>query len=160
MRFERRTAQPVKRANRSGFKSWSLLAVALLLVGCRGGEAPPDTVRVTGRVAYQGRPLSTGTISFQPAGETRGPANRPATGTLDGEGRYELSSFRSGDGAVPGEYRVVIVSLAEAPSIDDPDSAEVWAIPERYGNGATSGLTASVPADGSGAVELNFELRD
>ncbi len=76
------------------------------------------------------------------------------------DGTYRLATLRPDDGAVPGEYQVVIVSITSGPSPETPDAPEVWAIPKHYGNPAQSDLKASIPADASGPLQLDFALQD
>ncbi|HBO44375.1 MAG TPA: hypothetical protein DD670_10670 [Planctomycetaceae bacterium] len=83
---------------------------------------------------------------------------RPARGCLDGDGTYRLSSFRTNDGAQPGQYVVVITSYTNSPSIDAMGPPPKWAIPASYGRADTSGLSATISADASGEVEINFDL--
>ena len=129
------------------------------LSGCSRGDRPP-TVSVGGKVTYQGKPVGQGTISFQPSDNRTGASNRPAGGDLQADGSYELSSFRPGDGAVPGEYDVVITSYLSGPTLDEPNKPVVWAIPQRYANARTSGLKAVVPAEHDGLLMLDFNLAD
>ena len=73
-----------------------------LLASCGCGPGRPATTRVSGRVTYQGKPVTEGRIVFQPE------HGRPAMGTLDADGRYTLTTFDAGDGALLGHHRVTI----------------------------------------------------
>ena len=42
---------------------------------------------------------------------------------------------------------------------DKPWTPIVWAVPEKYVTPATSGLTASIPADGPARLAIDFELK-
>ncbi len=126
------------------------------LAGC--GEGIPDTVRVRGRVTYQGKPLSQGTITFHPAAPPGEQLYRPAVGVLAEDGTYQLQTFRHGDGIMPGEYAVVIEGDEGGPTAEDPDRPQKWLIPHKYGNPATSNLTAIIPADASGRLQFDFDL--
>lgn len=132
------------------------LIALVTVVGC--GERLPDTIRVRGRVTYQGKPLSEGTIAFHPAGPPGRQLYRPAVGVLAEDGTYQLQSFRHGDGIMPGEYAVVIESYASRPTAEDSDRPLKWWIPQKYGNPATSGLTATIPADAAGGLQFEFDL--
>jgi hypothetical protein len=136
------------------------LTVLILVapVGC-GRSSAPKTVVVQGKVTYKGQPVTQGYISFVPAKSGGGPVSRPATGTLTADGSYQLSTFGENDGAIPGEYQVVVISKSGGPTPEEPDAAEEWHVPEKYGTGAESGLTAAIPAD-QARVELNFALED
>src|SRR5262249_17030259 len=84
-----------------------LLLPALLLAaaGC-GGLGKP--VKVEGVVTLDGHPLSGATVTFAPA-----EGGRPASGRTDTDGSFRLTTFRSDDGALPGEYKVIVVSGEE-----------------------------------------------
>ena len=113
-----------------------------------------------GKVSYNGQPVTTGTVMFQPVKPAAGLPLRPATGPLRSDGSFAMSSFETDDGVVPGEYRVSIMSLISGPTPEQPNAPKVWGVPEKYTNPVRSGLTATIPADAEGAIELNFPLKD
>ncbi|MDX2036655.1 MAG: hypothetical protein SFX72_08380 [Isosphaeraceae bacterium] len=77
---------------------------ALLLSGCGSTDAvPTSTLPVKGVVTFRGRPLTSGTIVFEPEGR-----GREAHGEIGPDGSYALSTFTKDDGAVPGPHRVAI----------------------------------------------------
>jgi hypothetical protein len=82
-----------------------VVLAALILVpfwGC-GLDAGPQagmTVPVKGKVTYKGQPLAQGEVVFEPDG------GREAHGSIQPDGTFELSTFKQGDGAVPGVHRV------------------------------------------------------
>jgi hypothetical protein len=134
-----------------------VVVVVLTLPGCSGDQRP-TTIAVTGRVSVAGRPLASGAITFYPDEIRHEAAARPAMGVIDKDGQYSLSTFRSGDGVMPGSYRVSIESLTSERSIERPDAQDTWAIPERYGRTDTSGLVATVSGDRRGVMVIDFEL--
>lgn len=74
--------------------------IALGIAGCDAGDGP---VPVTGRIMFDGQPLSGASISFVPDG-----SGRQATGFTDAEGVFSLSTVDPKDGAMPGKYKVII----------------------------------------------------
>jgi hypothetical protein len=82
------------------------LIVALSLCGCGRTETGPARIAVYGKVAGPG--TVNGTISFLPAGETKGPS---ATASI-ANGSYR---FDTTDGPVAGSYNVVITLRREVP---------------------------------------------
>ena len=128
--------------------SLAYFAIGLGLMGLTGcsGSTGPATIKISGKVTYQGQPVSTGTISFQPVSDSK---LRPATGQFKDDGSYAVSSFKAGDGAMPGEYKVVIVSLKSGPTLENPNQPEVSAIPARYRIGANLG------SDGLGSCAVH-----
>ncbi len=129
----------------------SLAATAMLVSTSACDKGGLETVPVSGRVTYQGKPLASGTITFSPENKESGHA---AWGNLDAEGRYSLTTIKINDGALPGEYRVAVVSFV--PGTETAVSRGKRAIPEKYSRHADSGLTATV---GDGSATLDFDLK-
>lgn len=143
-----------------------MLAMALGTLGC--GTATdsdrPTTYPVSGTVTMNGQPVADANVNFQLADGTRG-----ALGVTDAQGRYELTTFTAGDGALPGEYSVVITKYEKAPpgteaSEDDPDYdpfAPAFEpknlLPERYANPQTSNLSATIAEE---PTTVDFQLTD
>jgi hypothetical protein len=76
-------------------------AVVLLTAGC-GSQL--KTVKVEGVVTLDGKALPGATVTFTPLGE-----GRSASGRTDRDGGFRLTTFRTDDGALPGEYKVIVV---------------------------------------------------
>jgi hypothetical protein len=142
-----------------------LTCVCLGLAGCGGskqGQRP--TVQVTGEVTYKGAPVTRGEVKFIPANREEAGA-RVAFGPLDAQGRYRLSTYGDGDGAILGNYAVTIESRVEAPPEGKKETADgrpagqrpKSLVPERYADPQTSRLTAEVK---QGSNHLNFTLED
>ena len=85
-------------------RSTAVAAVALCLAGCGGGSR---TVPVRGTVTFKGKPVPNGTVTFIP---DSGPH---ATGEIGPDGSYTLTTYKTGDGAVPGSYKVVVVAMQD-----------------------------------------------
>lgn len=137
------------------------LAVLLAgIVACSGcGSSAPKTTRVSGTVQFDGKPLSKGTITFLPQASGDKERARPATGQIDSNGRYSLSTFAPGDGALPGKYQVTVVSNTSEPTpeeIAEKGATIQSLIPAGYNSPSTSGLTATV-ADGK-QEPIDFKL--
>ena len=135
-----------------------VLAGAILAAGC-GGPDRPATVPVTGKVTYRGQPVLEATVVFQPE------SGRPATGMTDESGRFWLSTFEAGDGAIPGPHTVTIHphggdDVEEMPNPGEPlrPRAASSPIPARYADVQTSEL--SVAVDVNGENDFQFQLTD
>jgi len=93
---------------------------------------------------------------------------RVAEGTTDANGRFELTTFKPGDGALVAKHGVAVIARGPAkppapgsPAALMPDEYEAIGeplIPQKYFTAATSGLTAEVTADGDNSFE--FSLTD
>ena len=141
---------------------WRLVAVAALCAafgGCSKGKvAPEGLVPVTGTVTLDGQPLAGALVTYIPTGTQTGVVD--AAGETDDQGKFKLLTFEGQEeGAVPGEYRVVISKLVKADgSIAKPtkdkspmqlmlDGAKET-VPAEYSDLAFSKLKATVPQGG------------
>lgn len=132
----------------------------MTLGGCSDGSSPPATTPVSGTVSYKGQPLGKGTVTFQPADKGEG-VQRPALGEIGADGRYQLSTFTQGDGALPGNYHVLVTSFVSDPTAEEyaEGAKRESAIPEKYSNALTSGMTKEVPS-GSSGINYDIELTE
>ena len=128
------------RASCFGFRIWlstSVLSLLLLFSGCSG----PNAASVSGSVTLDGQPLTTGMVSFYPAGD-----GTPATGSIDSSGNYSLSTGTD-IGLAPGKYIAIVVATKDPPQLYDKTGAEIPPIPitpAKYGNTNTSDLRVEV----------------
>jgi len=162
---------------------WVAACVTVVLaVGCsryvedKWSRARPATHRAGGVVEYQGQPVPRAIVTFVARDESRG-KEFSAVGLTDDRGRYELKTFRPGDGAIVGSHRVMIEkrSLGGGQAEDDkiPTNREeydaqraaqagspkiVSHLPAKYGSAETSGLTADVTEKGQN--DFVFRLDD
>jgi hypothetical protein len=145
-----------------------LIPVALLLtLLCGCGSGLPERGKVTGKVTFNGKPVPEGTVTFYPA------TGRSASGRIQPDGTYTLTTFDEGDGAIVGPNDVTIeaVRFAGAPraksfeeEIATVKGAKVsssgamnaqWLVPEKYSIRGQSGLTREVK---SGTNTIDFTL--
>jgi hypothetical protein len=134
--------------------------VLLAFAGCSGAEPPPKTTKVEGTVTYKGAPLPKGKVSLEPEapGDKKNPT-RPATGAIE-NGKFTVSTFVQGDGAIPGTYRVAVESVEEV-SMEDFNAGkrEKQLIPKKFASGKTSGLALKIP-DQSEPYAATLDLKD
>jgi hypothetical protein len=74
-----------------------------------------------------------------------------ASGRIEPDGTYELTTFEPRDGAVPGIHRVAIKSL------ERPNGGTLQAIPSHYADPETSGLQFEI---GSRGGRIDIDLLD
>lgn len=136
---------------------WLVVAATSVCVpACRPpGSAP--TVPAAGRLTYQGKPLADIDVVFTPSQGRRG------TGTTDAEGRFRISTFAKGDGAVPGQHRVtlwpagpLVNQIDENPAARSQAAAPKLPFPARYSS-PDSDLVVDLGDKGSRALELTLE---
>jgi hypothetical protein len=148
-------------------------AVLLAALGCGGKDRP---VPVEGVVTLDGKPIAGAAVVFTPEGR-----GRTASAETREDGSFRLTTFKDGDGAIPGNYKV-LVTWEEPP---DPQfrtgeggltreqmRAKINAeqeqrkrfakrskiqIPAVYGEPGRTPLSHKVPA--SGKVELKLDSK-
>jgi hypothetical protein len=116
-------------------------------------------VKAAGTVTYKGQPVKDAVVTFTPK------EGRPASGTTDAQGKFRLSTFAPGDGAVPGAHTVtltVAAGSAPPPMPGTPEAAnykpEPLPFPPKYSDAQSSGLTATV--EKGKADDFKFDLTD
>ena len=131
----------------------TIFTALALTTGC--GDGKIATLKVTGTITFDGEPLAEANVNFTP--KTPGQGN-PAYAVTDDQGHYKLQTLlgKAEAGTTPGDYDVYITKMEKvassnggtlgAPTAPSPESMRQpkSVIPERYGNTATSGLSATV----------------
>ncbi|QDU26002.1 hypothetical protein ETAA8_10740 [Anatilimnocola aggregata] len=125
------------------------LVAGALLIFVAGCDTGPRMIPVSGVVTLDGKPVKNAAVMFL---STSG--GRPAEGITDAEGRYSLTTFKFGDGAVEGQHSVSVTGVE---SIGNPGSytpegmisgsgtqREIWFVPQKYSNPATAGIQCEV----------------
>lgn len=85
---------------------WLPILLIVAATGCgKGGMVP-----VKGVVKLNGQPLAHASVMFIAQDE----GGKDATGTTDENGVFQLSTFKPGDGALKGKYKVVVQPAAVA----------------------------------------------
>ena len=123
----------------------ALAMVGMALSGC--GPSYPETIPVTGSVSLDGKPVAGAAVVFTPE------EGHLATGTTDGSGQFELSTFQLGDGALPGKHRVTVAKTTVDPKAG---GKIVFLIPQEFGNLQTSQLTCDVQKE-MGPVQFDLK---
>lgn len=130
-----------------------LLVIAICAAGCTKSDNP-KTYPVTGKVTYRGQAVANGIVLLTP--DENGHA---ATGNLEKDGTFELTTFQKGDGAVPGKYQVAVqVFPAEGAGLPGAEFAgKPPPVPRKYMSADSSGLTAEIKESDN---HLEFSLKD
>src|SRR5262245_8438961 len=93
------------------------MALLLALTGCSSKYKP---VAVSGVVTLDKKPVEGATVYFYATGDAK--EGRPAQGITDKDGKFYLSTLGNKDGALPGQYKVVIHKYVPTnPSLKIPD---------------------------------------
>ena len=144
----------------------------MMAVGCgsqdRTGSDP--VYPVNGVITLGGRPLVQADVTFYNAEK-----NRSAFGRTNDKGEFKLTTFSLNDGAVEGQHVVTVVKIEAAPETAPAAATESEAyvppalgestepkppkseVPDKYADKATSGLTATVKAEGLNEIKLDLQ---
>jgi hypothetical protein len=151
-----------------GMRTRGVYLVALLgvgLIGC-GGKG---TSAVRGVVTLDGTPIAGATVLFMPDGQDGG---RPASGFASSDGTFRLTTYKPNDGALPGQYRVLIQKTEAAPDRETAERSVMEkakakredssaqknhkpALPEAYARFDTTPLRCTVPVTGTVTLDLH-----
>ena len=147
---------------------FSVLLLALSVLGCSGGPVIPETVRVTGTVTYQDKPVEGSQVLLS----STDPKGKPASAVTDASGHFAVTTFVEGAtstaGALPGSYQVTITKLDATSALSGEDAMKAATsgkatgpknlLPEKYSKAGTSGLTVEVKKGATSPQK--FELVD
>ncbi len=106
-----------------------LAALTALLTGCSGGDFAVAPVK--GKVLHQGKAVAGGSVTLHPikvaegSNESKG---KPASGQVNADGTFLLSTYGTDDGAVIGTHAVSFFPVvAAAKSYDDKPAPSPYA---------------------------------
>ena len=120
----------------------------LCLAGCGESAGPVDrerTVPVTGTVTYNGTPVADASVSLvpeTPVGEAA--SKKGAFGKTDASGKFTLTTFEPGDGAVPGNYKVTVRKYEGETSTAAPQESDDYVPPEEVEDDTPSAAPKSL----------------
>lgn len=161
----RSTVSCAPRARRPRALSCLALLLAIAISGCGARDDRPPTYAAGGVVLFRGQPQAGAQVSFLAYG-----ASRAALGTTDNEGKFTLSTFAPGDGAVAGEHFAAVSLPPSTPPIQSYAESDYAAtmqahrqavaqnsqLPPRYANPRTSGLRFTISAEGPNQFRLEL----
>src|SRR5688572_19780140 len=123
----------------------SLSFAVAALPGCDSDG--PTLIPIRGEVLYKGAPLrdvSRGHVIYLP----KSPDARQASGRIQPDGTFVLTTFKNADGVTPGEYHIKVTAYATQQLSREQVEASGGAvagprplIPEKYTDPNTSPLT-------------------
>ncbi len=114
------------------------------LVGCSKNDRRPRTFPTTGKLLIRGKPYRGIMVVLRPAegDDQRFPSPR---GTRQADGSFRLTTFKTGDGAPAGEYKVVIIYDSDTSPL--AKNVRRPAISAKYQSRAETPLRATVHAE-------------
>jgi hypothetical protein len=139
-----------------------LLAIAATALGCHKPTRP--LTPIAGKAVYNGKPLQFGTVVFQPE------AGQFATGAIQSDGTFQMTTRGEGDGVPIGKNRIRIACFEgqrpQAAKSTAPNAGAARSegslgkslIPQKYCSCETSGLVIDIKLGENKPVLL--ELND
>jgi hypothetical protein len=128
------------------------LALTALAAGCGGSGIYPVDGRVTWKDGSPAKELEGALVVFDlPEKQTT------ARGSVQADGSFKLTTKADGDGALAGEYKVLLVERRKgSPTPDDPGAMAPGHMDVRYSDPRTTDLTATV-SPGPNTITLVVE---
>ncbi len=125
-----------------------LAAFVVAHAGCSDGRLP--THPVSGKVVFaDGSPVHVGTVELKSREHSI-----HARGTINSDGRFVLTTYESGDGAVAGMHDCVVVQMVMVEGIANFHPSTEGVVHPQFGSYATSGLAAEVSDKGPNELQL------
>lgn len=135
---------------------WIASVFLVVMLGCGSSDT---LVPVSGKVTFDGHPLSGADVSFKPTAPPKGIVGQTTShAKTDEQGNFTLKTLDGEPGAVVGKHKVSISQLTGDPGSDErPTRAGSTKdkIPAKYNKDTK--LEFEVPADGT--TSANFELK-
>jgi hypothetical protein len=102
---------------RSTTAAITVAGILFLSSGCT--KSPYELAPVHGAVTVDGKPLTKGKVMFAPVAKDGANPGKPAFGWLGPDGRFELTTYHDGDGAIVGDHWVTIFGPGKVSSAAD-----------------------------------------
>lgn len=115
--------------------SWLLSCALMVVSGCFGPSEEP-VYPARGLVLYDERPLAEALVVLHPQDHS----GRSLSARTGADGRFVVSTHKTGDGAPAGHYSVSVELREAVQEGDELMRTGRHLLPERYANPRTSGL--------------------
>jgi hypothetical protein len=112
-----------------------------LMTGCSSKPAE-KLVPVEGKVTFDGKPLTTGTVIFHPDSSRGNNSQEEPRGKVEADGSFKVSTRKGSPGAAPGWYKIAIIAQKKTDPKDPYSIA--WITPQRLADPEKSGMALEV----------------
>jgi hypothetical protein len=131
--------------------AWVTLLGVVVGSGC--GRAGPAVYPVVGHVqSSDGRRATFGVVEL-----TSLKGGQVASGRIEQDGTFRLSTVSSGDGAVAGRHRLIVVQIVNTERVPLRDHHHILDVHPRYARYETSGLECQVEPRKTNYLEVVVE---
>jgi hypothetical protein len=129
---------------RYGSRFWIAALLSAAVAGC--GKSDVVTKQVQGTITFEGQaPPTNGKITFAPIEAAPSFPRRSASGEFDASGTFTLTTFKPGDGIIPGRYQTNILCWREKPTLETKLTANY--VPPDFQHEVTIDADADEPID-------------
>jgi len=137
-----------------------MACMTLAIVGC-SSELPENERAVfpaSGVVTYQGKSIPDATVVLHPvAPPTDDKPFFAPRAVVDKDGTFQFTTYRTGDGAPPGDYRATVSWVGPLDGIDEDDEDRLpERLPRKYTNPRTSGISVTIVAGTNELSEMTL----
>jgi hypothetical protein len=104
-----------------------LLLLSLVFIGTIGcGSGNPRTVPIAGKITFAGKaPPAATKLTFVCLQPESGSVQYSGSADVNPDGSFSVTTFKPGDGLVPGKYQVNIECWQQPPSMAAPGVSHV-----------------------------------
>jgi hypothetical protein len=125
----------------------STLLGLMAVLGCGDDTGLDKRYPVYGMVTYDSKPVENGQISFIAVDKTK---QRDANGFIN-QGKYSLTTATSNDGALPGEYSVIVTAT-------QADNTKVIETVTKQGGGGRQHEIAKAQSQAKSLIPAKYQL--
>ena len=131
------------------------LALIAIDTGCsRNG---PEIIPIRGTITFGGGSWpKPGVLYLTAESPASNATTRPAIAKFDADGNVTVTTFKTGDGLMPGRYRIAVECWEIPPKMGDRTPPKSY-VPARYTSPGSSGLALTVEP-GQTFVAMNFDV--
>jgi len=141
-----------------------VLVFTLVAHGCGGSDpAKPKLAKVSGTVTYKGKPITSGRVAFTPEATKGDATGQLATGDINSNGTYRLTTFDTNDGAALGQHVITLQVLEGTENMGKPKPDGTFdyklpksLIPAKYTQADKSPLRYTVK-EGTNTYDIELE---
>ena len=127
---------------------WLATLLAAFALGCNSGRL--KTYEVEGQVVFKdGSPVKVGIVETKALGKSV-----QATGSINKDGSFRLTTYRENDGAIAGQHRVVVIQMIPVEDIPNYRPSTMGVVHRKHASYNTSELTMSVEPGGPNKIRL------
>ncbi len=130
---------------------WTISLSICLCGGCGSGK--PPAYRTSGKVVFaNGTPVRTGSVELKSREHSI-----QARGEIGTDGKFVLTTYRNGDGAIAGLHDCVVVQMVMVEDLNQRNHGIYGVVDPRFGSYHTAGLTCTIEPKHGNELVLTVE---